>query len=180
MADGDEPEEKKRPSPPPLEFLQPGESQAPLPPRDQPAAWVPRPEDYQPQPPWRPPPTPRPGASNLPRIAGVLLAASAILGMSGAIYGALNLPSVEQYRNITQDPNGTALLAASQICGLISIWSQAMALLGGVMAYQRMNWKLTVVCAIFSLLTLGFLFEASLIGVLALIITIRARRYFIT
>ncbi len=179
MAEGDEPEGKKRPAPPPLEFLQPGESQAPLPPRDQPAAWVPRPEEYQPPPTWGPPTGPRPGASNLPKIAGILLAASAVLGMAGAIYNAVNLPTVDQYRNFTN--NSQALIAVSQVCGLISIWSQAMALLGGVMAYQRMNWKLTVVCAIFSLATLGFfLFEASLIGFLALIITIRARPYFIT
>ena len=179
-SDSPEEEQKKRQSPPPVEFLKPGEAQAPLPPRDQPAAWVPRPEDYQPPPAWTPPAGQGRGASNLPRIAGTLLAVSAILGMAGAIYNAVTLPSVADYANYTQNTS-PALVAASQICGLISIWSQAMALLGGVMAYQRMNWKLTVVCAIFSLATLGFfLFEASLIGFLALIITIRARPFFIS
>lgn len=181
MANGSTDEDlKKRPSPPPVEFLRPGEEQAPLPPRDQPpAAWVPRPEDYQAPQGWRPPTTPPSGASNLPKIAGVLLVLSAVLGMAGAIYSAVNLPSVSDYANFT---NGSpAVLAAGQVCGLISIWSQAMALLGGVMAFQRLNWKLTLVCAIFSLATLGyFFFEASLVGILALIFTVRARSSFIT
>ena len=74
-----------------------------------------------------------------------------------------------------------AYLAAAQLCGLLSIWAQGMALLGGIMAFQRMNWKLTVVCAIFSLATLGFFFvEGSLVGFLALILTIRARPYFVS
>lgn len=174
-----EEEKKKRSSPPPVEFVKPGEAQGPLPPRDQPAAWVPRPEDYQPPAGWTPAPTGPPQPSNLPRIAGVLLVLAAALGMAGAISSAVNLPSVAEYANFT---NGSpAVIATIQVCGLISIWSQAMALLGGVMAFQRMNWKLTLVCAIFSLLTLGiFLFEASLLGLLGLILVVRARPYFIT
>jgi hypothetical protein len=174
-------EEKRRPTRPPVEFLKPGETQAPLPPRDQsPAAWVPRPEDYQAQPSWPAPPAAPAGASNLPKFAGILLLVSAGIGMAGALYGALTLPTPAEYTNITQN-TPPAVLAAGQICGLISIWSQAMALLGGIMALQRMNWKLTIVCAIFSLGTLGiFLFEASLIGFLALIVTLRARPYFLS
>lgn len=173
--------EKRRPTLPPVEFLKPGEAQAPLPPRDQPpAAWVPRPEDYQGPPAWAPPPTAGLGRSNLPKLAGILLLVSAAIGMAGALYGALSLPTVPEYENITQNTT-PAVLAATQICGLISIWSQAMALLGGIMALQRMNWKLTIVCAIFSLGTLGiFLFEASLIGFLALIVTLRARPFFLS
>lgn len=173
--------EKRRPTTPPVEFLKPGEAQAPLPPRDQsPAAWVPRPEEYQGPPAWAPPPPVGRGASNLPKLAGVLLLVSAGIGMAGSLYGALSLPTVPEYENITQNTT-PAVLAASQICGLISIWSQAVALLGGIMALQRMNWKLTMVCAIFSLGTLGiFLFEASLIGFLALIVTLRARPFFLS
>ena len=173
--------QKKRQSPPPLEFLRPGEAQAPLPPRDQsPAAWVPKPEEYQPPSSWTPPPRVRASASNLPKIVGILLILSAGLGMAGAIYSALNLPSPSEYANFTQQ-NSPAYLAAAQLCGLLSIWAQGMALLGGIMAFQRMNWKLTVVCAIFSLATLGFFFvEGSLVGFLALILTIRARPYFVS
>lgn len=178
----DEEAQKRRQSPPPVEFLKPGETQAPLPTRDQPpAAWVPRPEEYQPPRSWTPPARPTAaGGPNLPKIAGALLIVAAVLGMAGSVYNAVTLPSVSEYRNFTQN-NSPAYVAALQICGLLSIWSQAMAFLGGIMAFQRMNWKLTLVCAIFSLATLGFfLFEASLIGFIALLVTIRARPFFVT
>jgi len=100
--------------------------------------------------------------------------------MAGAIYQAVALPSVAEYTNFTQR-NSPTTVALLQICGLISIWSQGLAFLGGVMAFQRMNWKLTLVCAIFSLATLGFFYvEGSLIGLVGLIVTIRARPYFLT
>ncbi len=150
-----------------------------MPPRDQPAAWVPRPEDYRPPQAWGPAPTGPPPVSNLPKIAGVCLLLAGILGMAGAIYSAVTLPSVSDYASFLN--NSTTFIATIQICGLISIWSQAMALLGGVMAWQRMNWKLTLVCGIFSLLTLGIVyFEASLLGLLGLILVVRSRPHFIT
>ena len=100
--------------------------------------------------------------------------------MAGAVYNAVNLPSPSDYANFTQN-NTPSIVAILQICGLVSIWAQAMALLGGIMAFQRMNWKLTLVCAIFSLATLGIVyFEASLVGVVALLFTIRARPYFLS
>jgi hypothetical protein len=175
-----EEEQKKHPSPPPVEFLKPGESPGPLPPRDQPpAAWVPRPEDYQQPSAWRPPARPAAAASNLPKIAGILLILSAGLGMAGALYNQFTITPA-QYANMT---NGTpaAVVTLLQICGLISLWSQAIAALGGVMALQRMNWKLTLVCALFSLGTLGIVyFEGTFVGLLALLVTIRARPYFLT
>lgn len=179
MAAEPESENKRRSEPPPLELLKPGETQAPLPPRDQPAAWVPRPEDFRPPTSW----TPSPGAprapSNLPRIAGLLLLVSAGIGMAATVSSAVSLPSVSDYANYTQN-TPAEVVAVLQICGVISIWSQAMALIGGVMAFQRMNWKLTVVCAVFSLATLGFLFEASVIGLTGLIVTVLARPYFLS
>src|SRR2546430_10187695 len=89
-------EEKKRPQPPPpVEFLRPGETQAPLPARDQPpAAWVPRPEEYQRPTSWMPPSSAAPAASNLPKVAGGLLIIFPVVGMSGAIFKAGALPSV--------------------------------------------------------------------------------------
>jgi len=88
MADApNEEEQKKRSPPPPVEFLKPGETQGALPSRDQlPAAWVPRPEEYQRPTSWTPPTaTGAPATSNLPKLAGVLLMISAVVGMSGAI-----------------------------------------------------------------------------------------------
>lgn len=174
-----EEEQKRRQAAPPLEFLKPGESQAPLPARDQPAAWVPRPDEYQPQS-WPVPARPPAAASNLPKIAGILLILAGVVGMAGAIYNAVILPTAAEYAAFLAS-NSPTFLAVLQVCGLVSIWSQALAVLGGVMAFQRMNWKLTLVCAIFSLLTLGFfLFEASVLGLIGLIVVIRARPYFIT
>ena len=174
-------DDKRRPTPPPVEFMKPGEAAGPLPPRDQsPAAWVPRPEDFRGPASWTPTPRTAPGASNLPRVAGILLLLSATIGMAGAVYNAVNLPSPADYANFTQS-NTPVIVATLQICGLISIWAQGMALLGGIMAFQRMNWKLTLVCAMFSLATLGFFsLEASVIGLVALFMTIRARPFFLT
>jgi len=178
--DSSEEAEKRRQSPPPVEFVRPSEAQGAAPPRDQPpAAWVPRPEDYQVPPGWAGPAARPVGPSNLPKIAAVFLLLSGILGMAGAIINAVSLPSVSDYANFTN--SSPEVLAVSQICGLISIWSQALAILGGVMAWQRMNWKLTLVCAIFALFTLGyFLVDASLVGLVGLILTVLARRYFAT
>src|SRR5437879_13799997 len=100
--------------------------------------------------------------------------------MSGAIYNAVTLPSVAEYTNFTQG-NSPTTVALLQICGLISIWSQGLAFLGGVMAFQRMNWELTLVCAIFSLATLGFFYvEGSGIGLVGLIVRIPARHHLLT
>src|SRR6059058_1804224 len=158
--DPSEEEEKRRQSPPPVEFVRPSETQGPAPPRDQPpAVWVPRPEDYQVPPGWAGPAARPVGPSNLPKIAAVFLLLSGILGMAGAIINAVSLPSVSDYANFTNSS------------------PEALAILGGVMAWQRMNWKLTLVCAIFALFTLGyFLVDASLVGLVGLILTVLARR----
>ena len=171
-------DERRRDSPPPLEFVRP-EEQAPLPPRDQPAAWVPRPEDYRPPDQWVPPVRPPPGRSNLPKLAGVLLVLAGVVGMAGAIYSVLTSTVADYAAYVNRTP--PELVAVLAICSLISVWSQALAILGGVMAFQRMNWRLTLVCAIFSLFTLGIVsFEASAFGLLGLIVTVLARPYFVT
>lgn len=171
--------QKRRESAPPLEFLKPGEAQAPMPPRDQPAAWVPRPDEYRPQA-WPAPARPPPTAPNLPKIAGILLVLAGAVGMAGSIANAVILPTPAEYTTFVTN-NSPSVLAVLQVCGLVSIWSQALAVLGGIMAFQRMNWKLTLVCAIFSLLTLGFFFfEASVLGLIGLIVVVRSRPYFNT
>src|SRR5437870_11977254 len=126
-SDPSDDEKKRRDGPPPVEFLRPSETQGPAPPRDQPpAAWVPRPEDYQVPPSWAGP-TARPvGPSNLPKIAAVFLLLSGILGIAGAIANAVSLPSVADYANFTN--NSPEYVAIIQICGLASSWSQAPAL----------------------------------------------------
>src|SRR2546427_12291485 len=96
MADAPgEDEQKKRQSPPPVEFLRPGETQAPLPARDQtPAAWVPRPEEYQRPTSWMPPSSAAPATSNLPKVAGGLPIISAGVGRCGGMHNARAWSSV--------------------------------------------------------------------------------------
>lgn len=172
---------KKREEPPPIEFVKPGEPPAPVPARDEPpAAWVPKPEEFQrPQPAWQRAPGPVQGPARFSRIAGIALILAGGLGIGASVYQAVNLPSVAEYANFTLN-NTAEVIALNQICGLISIWAQIAALLGGVMALQRVNWRLALVCAVFAPLTLGFIFEASFLGVLGLLLLVRARNEFVS
>jgi hypothetical protein len=180
-SDESDSEKKPRQEPPPIEFLKPGEPQAPLPPRDQPpAAWVPKPEEFQrPQAQYPRGPVQVRGPPRFSRLAGIVLVLVGVIGIAASIYQALNLPSVSDYENYTLT-NSTAFVAVSQICGLISIWAEAAALLGGVMAIQRSNWKLTLACAVFAPLTIGFIFEASFLGVVGLVLVILSRNEFVS
>src|SRR2546422_4510843 len=121
MADAPgEDEKKKRQPPPPVEFLRPGETQAPLPARGQtPAAWVPRPEEYQRPTSWMPPSSAAPATSNLPKVAGGLLIISPGGGMSGGIYNAVTVPSLAEHAHLTPG-NLPATVALLPICGLLS------------------------------------------------------------
>src|SRR5256712_6005132 len=104
-SDPSEDEKRRRDGPPPVEFVRPSETQGLAPPRDQPpAAWVPRPEDYQVPPSWAGP-TARPvGPSNLPKIAAVFLLLSGILGMAGAVAHAVPPPARAAHPNFTNKP----------------------------------------------------------------------------
>ena len=95
-------------------------------------------------------------------------------GIAASVLGAVSPVSYADYVNYTRNPS----FAVLQVCGLISIMAQGAALLGGVMAIQRLNWKLTMVCAILATLTVGFAFEASAIGLAACLVVVMARREF--
>jgi len=148
--------DKKRQEPPPIEFVKPGEVPPTAPPQDRPAAaWVTRPEDYQ-RPQYAQPPAPPraapQGTGNRARIAGILLIVAA--GVSAAVFLANSLipPSASDFANATSDPS---LYALGQVCGFMVIWGQAIMVLAGVMAYQRMNWRMAMGCAFFAMLMLG-------------------------
>ncbi len=177
----DEPEPaKKREEPPPLEFMKPGEPQTSPPPADQPpAAWVPGAEEYQRRATWQRAPTPATTPGRFSRLAGIVLILAGVLGIAASIYQYVNLPSVAEYANFTLN-NSAETVAFSQVCALLSIWSQLAALLGGVMALQRLNWRLTLVCAVLAPLSLGFTLEASFLGALGLILVLRARNEFVS
>lgn len=186
MADSDSTSpEKKRQEPPPLEFLKPGEEQPAPPPEQRPAvAWVTRPEDYQ-RPQYAPPPAPPrtgpPGTGNRARLAGILLIASSAVTIAWVLAASLTPMSPAAYANLTSD---TSLYAILQVCGLIVTWAQAIMILGGLMAFQRVNWRMAVGCAFFSMLMIGgyavaaldpVMLGAAALGLVGFILTVMSR-----
>src|SRR5256884_1543296 len=138
MAGSDDEEQKKRPSPPPVEFVKPGEAPAPLPPRDQPpAAWVTRPEDYLRQ--VAPPPQLR-APGQIHRVAGILLVLSALVAVGWTIALSIRFLTPAQYENATAGLTPEAW-AIGQICGLLGIWGQAIAVLPGGLSFPPMRWE---------------------------------------
>ena len=181
MADEDPERRDRQPAPPPIEFIGPNEqppTQA-TPPEQPPAAWVPHPDEYLQAARPRRAMKPEGAPGSLHKVGGILLLLAGLIGVVAQIYYAFNMPSVADYANFTLN-NSALAVAFNQICGLISIWAQAAAILGGVMAFQRMNWRLAVICGVLSVLTIGFFLEASFIGVIGLLVVLRARREFVT
>ncbi len=182
--------DKKRQEPPPIEFLKPGEEQPTAPPEQrQPAAWVTRPEDYQrpqyptPQGPPRQAPT---AGSNRARVAGILLIVASATSVASLLLASFPPLTPAQYANYTND---TSLYALNQVCSLFLIWAQAIMVLGGIMAFQRMNWRMTVACAFFSMLMLGgyalavldpFMLGAAFLGIVGFILTVMSKQDFLS
>ena len=164
-------------NPPPIEWVRPGETQPPPPEATAPAAWVTRLEDFEAA---VRRPTGRPGSrrTSRPTMAGICLLLSGLLGIAGTAYSlAYPLPP-EVVENLTADMDATTLAILTALA-FVSLYAQAFALLGGVLAIQRSNWKLSVVCGVASLLTLGlFAFEGSLLGLLGLLLVLTSRAEF--
>jgi len=178
-SDPSEDEVKRRDSPPPVEFVRPSEAQGQAPPRDQaPAAWVPRPEEFgqpqQPFPPAWPQVAPRTGR---PIIGGVLLIISGLIGMVSTYLIFTQPLTPADIRTIQNMTAGD--LAANALLVFAVVYAQAFAILGGIMAIQRKNWKLAVVCGVVSLFNFGFFLIGSFLGLAGLIAIITARRDFI-
>ncbi len=190
--DGSTPPDKKRQEPPPIEFLKPGEEQ-PAQPSDQrqPAAWVTRPEDYQrPQypPPPAPPRTAAGGNPTRPRVAGILLIVAAAGSVASLLIASFPPLTPAQYASFNYT-NDTASYAINQVCNLFVIWAQAIMVLGGIMAYQRMNWRLTVSCGFLSMLLIGgfalavldpIMLASSFLGIVGFILTVMAKQDFLS
>src|SRR5437867_3839969 len=143
--DSSDEDEKRRQSPPPVEFVRPSEAQRPAPPRDQPpAAWVPRPEEFG-QPPQQPFPQAWPQVAprtTRPIIGGALLIISGLLGMVSTYLiftQPLTAADVASIQNMTAGD-----LTANALLVFAVVYAQAFAILGGIMAIQRKNWKLAV------------------------------------
>lgn len=195
MADSDSTSpDKKRQEPPPIEFLKPGQEQ-PAPPPEQrpPAAWVTRPEDYQrpqyAQGPAPPRAGPR-GAGKNARIAGLLLILAAALSAGWLLFNSLTPLSVSDYANFSKD---TGAYALNQVCSMFVVWGQAIMALAGIMAYQRLNWRMTVSCALVSLMLLGgfavlvlaavldpLVIAAAILGLVGFVLTVTAKDEFVS
>jgi len=149
------------------------------PPSPSPAAWVPRPEDFE-----RPGPPVAPrlsrGPRSLSKAAGICMFLAGAIGIAGSVYSVLFPLSDAALANLTAgiDP---ATLTLIYVCGLASVYAQAFAVLGGILAFQGANWKLAVVCGFASLLTIGFVFiESSVLGGIGLLLVFLARREFVS
>lgn len=174
MADAERP--KGRSEPPPIEWVRPEEASPPAP-LPSPAAWVPRPEDFE-RPGPRVGPAPPRGPRSLSKVAGVCLFLAGAIGIAGSVYSILVPLSDADLANLTADID-PATLTLLYVCGLVSVYAQAFAILGGILAFQGANWKLAVVCGFASLLTLGAVFvESSVLGGIGLLFLFLARREF--
>lgn len=189
MADSDSTSpDKKRQEPPPIEFVKPGEEQPTQPPPQRSAAaWVTRPEDYQ-RPQYAqgpaPPRTQPQGTGSRPRLAGILLFAAAASSVGGILYSIYPPAPVSQYAAYIND---TSLYLLSQVCSIMVTWGQAIVVLAGIMAYQRINWRMAVGCAFFSVILLGAFavatldlvaISASLLGLAGFVLAVVSRQEF--
>ncbi|HYY48537.1 MAG TPA: hypothetical protein VFA17_07620 [Thermoplasmata archaeon] len=185
MGESDEEPERRRPEPPPVEFVRSGEPAAPLPPRDQPpAAWVPRPEDYFR--PTGPPPAPTGAPGQLHIAAALLLVLSALVAIGWTVTLSVRFLSPSDYANATSNLTATEW-ALGQVCGLIGIWGQSTALLAGLMAYRRLHWGFAMGCATVSIVAIGlsaavfadaYFGGAAALGLVGVLMLVRARREF--
>ncbi|OGS45555.1 MAG: hypothetical protein A3K66_07160 [Euryarchaeota archaeon RBG_16_67_27] len=167
---------KGRSDPPPIEWVRP-EPPPPLSPS--PAAWVPRPEDFE-RPVAREGPSLPRGPRSLSKAAGICMFLAGAIGIAGSVFSVLFPLSDAELANLTAgiDP---ATLTLIYVCGLASVYAQAFAVLGGILAFQGANWKLAVLCGFASLLTIGFVFiESSVLGGIGLLLVFLARREFVS
>ena len=176
MADTDWDESRRRKDePPPLEFLRPGETQVPPSGPEKPAAWVTRPEDFE-RPTAAGPAPPGRGLRGRSTLAGVCLILAGLVGIVSTfiqLVTPLTSGEIDALRNWTVDD-----YVANGIAALFVLYPPPIALVGGITALQRKNWKLAVGCAIISLLTFGFFLLGTLLALSGLVLLFSSRREF--
>ena len=175
MADTDSDESRRRKDePPPLEFLRPGEAQAPPSSPAKPAAWVTRPEDFErPTPAW---PTAPATSKARATIGGILLILTGLILSAETFLVYLTPPTPEEIQAF-QNLTASGFLTNAMIVHVL-LWSEAVAFLGGVMALQRKNWKLAVGCALVSIGGGVFSIFGLFPAIASLLLIITARREF--
>jgi len=177
MPDEDSEPVKRRPDEaPPLEFIRPGETPSPAPAQDRPSAWVTRPEDFErPQAPWAT--APRPTTRARSAAAGACLIIAGLLGIVSTFLLVIT-PFTQEEIDLIQNWTSEDYLA-NGIAGLFLFYPPPVAIVGGISALQRKNWKLSVACAAVSLLMIGTPFLlGTLLGLLGLVLVLSARPEF--
>ena len=175
MADTDWDESRRRKDePPPLEFLRPGETQAPPSSPAKPAAWVTRPEDFErPTPAW---PTAPATSKARATIGGILLILTALILSAETFLVYITPPTPEEIQAVQNFTASDFLVNAAIIHVLL--WAEAVAFLGGVMSLQRRNWKLAVGCAFVAVGGGVFTIFGLFLGIASLLLILTARREF--
>ena len=110
-----------------------------------------------------------PQKTAMPTAAGILLIIAGVLGLIdwGIVLAFGTLAAFIPF-----------LGAIILICGIIGITFSVFALLGGIMAVQRKMWGLALTGSILGLFTVGFVGEASLLSLIALILIAVSHREF--
>ena len=130
--------------------------------------------------PWFPPPRTPPAwtyahlpkrRTGLPTTAGVLLIISGVLAM--IVWGLVILVGGSFYESII--PGAATLFC---ICGAIEFIFAIIMVTGGVMALDRRMWGLGLAGSILGLFTIGFVFETSIMSLVALILLAISRDEF--
>ena len=106
-----------------------------------------------------PPPGYRPPRSNTPTVAGILLIIAGIDGLINWIAAAVVLSSFPIFGS-----------EFALLCGALGTIFGIFAIIGGIMAIQRKVWALALIGSILGLFTVGFIFEASILSLVALIL----------
>jgi len=110
----------------------------------------------------------------LPQIGGVLLILSGIIGVVLIAYVIL----IPQENVSGLNESSPALVAVLTICGFLNLFSPPLAIVAGILTYQRQNWRLALACSFFALFTLGFFFEASILGLAGFVIVSISKKEF--
>lgn len=125
------------------------------------------PAPYGAPPPYGYAPRPRSGS---PVAAGVLMLIGGLLAMiNGAVIAAVGGSTAALV------PGAGAIIV---VCGAIELIFGLIALVGSIMAIQRKSWGLALVGAIFCMISIGPMFIASILGLIALILVAISREEF--
>jgi len=120
--------------------------------------------------------------------AGILLILSGLVAIGWTVFLSVRFLSPADYANATQNLTA-AEWALGQVCGLIGIWGQSVALLAGAMAFSRLHWKFAISSALVASLAISstavlfldpYFGGAAVIGIAGVALLVPARREFVT